>query len=67
MEDEDRNPFVERGVRGHQPFLQAHVNRWEFDLKLDILKFNGGLQPEELLDLIAAIREILDFKRVPKD
>jgi hypothetical protein len=54
-------------VHRHQPFVQAQANRWESGFKLDILEFNRGLQPEELLDWIAAIEEVLDFKEVPKD
>jgi hypothetical protein len=54
-------------VYGHQPLIQAHANQWEFDFKLNIPKFQGGLQPEEFLDWVAAIEEILDFKGVAKD
>ena len=67
MEDEDRNPFVEHGVRGRQPHVQTHTNRWEFGFKLDIPEFNGGLQPKEFLDWVAVVGKILDFKGVPKD
>jgi hypothetical protein len=34
---------------------------------LDILEFLEGMQPEEFLDWVAAVEEILDFKRVPED
>jgi hypothetical protein len=61
MENEDGNPFAERGVHRHQPFVQAQANRWESGFKLHIPKFNGGLQPEEFLDWIAAIEEVLEF------
>jgi hypothetical protein len=67
MEDEDRNPFVEHGVCRCQPLVQAYANQWESSFKLDILESNGGLQAKELLDWIAAIGEILDFKGVPED
>jgi hypothetical protein len=67
MEDEDRNPFVERGVHGHQPLVQAQANRWESGFKLDIPEFNRGLQPEEFLNWIVAIEEVLEFKGVPED
>jgi hypothetical protein len=67
MEDDNRNPFVERGVHWHQPLVQALANRWESGFKLDILEFNGGLQPEEFLDWIAAVEEVLEFKGVPED
>jgi hypothetical protein len=50
MEDDNGSPFAERGVHRHQPLVQAQANRWESHFKLDIPKFNGGLQPEEFLD-----------------
>jgi hypothetical protein len=62
MEDEDRNPFAGCGVHGRQPLAYAHANQWEFGFKLDILEFNEGFQPKELLDWIAAVEEVLDFK-----
>jgi hypothetical protein len=67
MEDENGNHVAERGVHRHQPLVQAQANQWESGFKLDILEFNGGLQPEEFLDWIAAIEEVLDFKGVPED
>jgi hypothetical protein len=67
MEDEDGNPFAGRGVHGHQLLVQAQTNRWESGFKLDVSEFNGGLQPEEFLDWIAAVEEVLEFKGVPKD
>jgi hypothetical protein len=35
--------------------------------KLDIPEFQGDLQPEEFMDQVAAVREVLDFKEVPED
>jgi hypothetical protein len=35
--------------------------------KLNIPKFQGDLQPKELMDRVAAIGEVLDFKEVPED
>jgi hypothetical protein len=46
---------------------QAHANWWESGFKLDILEFLGGLQPEEFLDWVAIVEEILNFKGVPED
>jgi hypothetical protein len=45
----------------------AQANRWEFGFKLNIPEFNGGLQPMEFLDWIAAVEEVLEFKGVLKD
>ena len=67
MKDEDGNPCAGRGVHEHQPLVQAQANLWESGFKLDIPKFNEGLQPKEFLDWIAAIEEVLEFKGVPKD
>jgi hypothetical protein len=67
MEDGNGNPFAERRVHKHQPLVQAQANRWEFGFKLDIPEFNGGLQPEEFLDWIAAVEEVFDFEGVLKD
>jgi hypothetical protein len=67
MEDENGNPFAERIVHRHQPLVQAQANRWESGFKLDIPKFSGALQPEEFLDWIVAVEEVLDFKGVPED
>jgi hypothetical protein len=64
---ESTNPFAECRTQGRQPPAQAHANRWESGFKLDIPEFSGGVQPEEFLDWVAAVEEILDFKRVPKD
>jgi hypothetical protein len=41
VEDEDENPFAERGLHGHQPLVQAQANRWESGFKLDIPEFHG--------------------------
>jgi hypothetical protein len=65
--DGSENPFVELGVHGHQPLIQAHANQWEFGFKLNIPKFQGVLQPEEFLDWVAVVEEILDYKGVAED
>jgi hypothetical protein len=67
MEDENGNLFAERGVHRYQPLVQAQANRWESGFKLDIPEFNWVLQPEEFLDWIAAVEEVLEFKEVPED
>ncbi|XP_059433719.1 uncharacterized protein LOC132166885 [Corylus avellana] len=72
-EDEDddgyrsANPFAEHRTQGRRPPAQAHANRWESGFKLEIPKFHGGLEPEEFLDWVAVIEEILDFKEVLED
>jgi hypothetical protein len=49
------------------PLRKLMLHRWESGFKLDIPKFSGNLQPEEFLDWVAAVEEILDFKGVPED
>jgi hypothetical protein len=61
------NHFAERQTQGRRPPAQAHANRWESGFKLDIPEFSEGMQPEEFLDWVAAMEEILEFKEVPDD
>jgi hypothetical protein len=35
--------------------------------KLNIPEFQGDLKPEKFLDWVVAVKEVLDFKEVPKD
>jgi hypothetical protein len=35
--------------------------------KLNISEFHGDLQPEEFMDRVATVGEVLDFKEVPED
>ena len=44
-----------------------NYRRWESGLKIDIPEFHGGLLPEEFLDGIVTIEEILEFKEVPEE
>ena len=36
-------------------------------MRTEIPEFHGSLQPEEFLDWLATVEEILDFKGVPKN
>ena len=40
---------------------------WESGLKIDIPKFHVSLLPEEFLDWVVIVEEILEFKEVPKE
>jgi hypothetical protein len=62
-----RNPSAERRTQGCQYHAQAHTTRWVDGFTLNILEFQGDLQPKKLMDWVAAVREVLDFKEVPKD
>jgi hypothetical protein len=39
----------------------------EAGFKLDILEFQGCFQPEEFLEWVATVKEVLDFKEVPEE
>jgi hypothetical protein len=54
-------------MHGHQHNTQAHATWWVDRFKLDIPKFQGDLQPEEFMDRVATVGEVLDFKEVPED
>jgi hypothetical protein len=49
VEDEDVDPFAERGVHRHQPLVQAQANRWESSFKLDTPEFQSCVQPKEFM------------------
>ena len=36
-------------------------------MQTEILEFHGSLKPEEFLDWLASVEEILDFKGVPEN
>ena len=40
---------------------------WETGFKTEIPEFHGNFSAEELLDWIATVEEILEFKRAPMD
>jgi hypothetical protein len=44
-----RDLSAERGTHRRQHCAQAHANQWENGFKLNILEFQGWLQPEEFL------------------
>lgn len=41
--------------------------RWEAGIHIDILEFHSSLQPEEFLDWIAQVDDILNFKEVSEN
>jgi hypothetical protein len=49
VEDEDGDPFAERGVHRHQPLVQAQANWWESGFKLDTPEFQSCVQPKEFM------------------
>mgnify|MGYP006878810653 FL=1 len=53
----------------HKPHMHVEKDRrfWEAGMRLEIPEFHGSLQPEEFLDWLAVVEEILEFKGVPED
>jgi hypothetical protein len=64
VEDEDGDPFVERGVHRHQPLVQAQANRWESGFKLDTPEFQSCVQPKEFM--VAEKNKNIPPKEVPR-
>jgi hypothetical protein len=58
------NPFVERRMHGCLYHEQAHANKRVNGFKLNISEFQGDLQPEEFLNWVLGIEEVLEFKGV---
>ncbi|XP_013624806.1 PREDICTED: uncharacterized protein LOC106330972 [Brassica oleracea var. oleracea] len=72
---DDTNPFARhrdsrRQVR-HQwdddDHVRQHDKLWESSFKVEIPEFHGGSRGEALLDCIATVDELLEFKQVPEE
>lgn len=55
--------YTRQQARGPPP--QQH--KLEFDFWVDILEFEGKLQPDDFLDWIQIVERVFDFKEVPED
>ncbi|KAL5767302.1 hypothetical protein ACOSQ2_014085 [Xanthoceras sorbifolium] len=42
------------------------IRRWESRMQTEVLEFQGSMQPEEFLEWIGIVEEIVEFKRVPE-
>ncbi|KAL5799320.1 hypothetical protein ACOSQ4_032204 [Xanthoceras sorbifolium] len=42
------------------------IRRWESGMRIAVSEFQGSMQPEEFLEWIGIVEEILEFKRVPE-
>ncbi|KAG7529669.1 Retrotransposon gag domain [Arabidopsis suecica] len=63
---DDNNSFARMPAsqRAILPPRRVDNYRWESGFKLDLPEFCGWLQPEELLDWLYDVEEVLDFKQV---
>ncbi len=51
----------------HRNHNQRECQQWEAGMRIEIPEFHGSLQPEEFLDWLATVEEVLEFKDVPED
>ena len=59
--------YEEEVPRRRQRHIAYENNRrWEMGMRTKIPEFHGSLQVEELLDWLATVEEILEFKGVPE-
>lgn len=59
------NPFAQPAR--HDDRRGDETCRWESGFKLDIPEFHGSLTPNEFLDWLVSVEEVLGFKEVPSD
>ncbi|CAL1382844.1 unnamed protein product [Linum trigynum] len=59
----DENPFA----RLRNPSPERPNHRWEQGFRVEIPQFDGSMKPEEVIDWLSQVEEILDFKEVPDD
>ena len=67
--DEEEEEYEEE-VPHRRPMVAAANDdrrRWEAGMRTEIPEFLGSLRPEEFLDWLATVEEILDFKDVPEN
>ncbi|KAG7548052.1 Ribonuclease H-like superfamily [Arabidopsis suecica] len=67
----DNNPFAGLAEQNRQRDVvvaqRTDNRRWDTGFKLDLPDFHGDFKPEELLDWISSVEEIMAFKQVPDD
>lgn len=59
------NPFAQPAHHDDRCVDETH--RWESGFKLDIPEFHSSLTPDEFLDWLNSVEEVLDYKEVPPD
>ncbi|PKI43653.1 hypothetical protein CRG98_035952 [Punica granatum] len=59
---EMENCFADIPRRQQRGLIEEYRQQWETGIRTDIPEFQRGLQPEEFLDWLATIEEVLEFK-----
>ena len=69
VDPDEEEEYVEEIPRRHPRDAAEGEDRrrWETGMRTEILEFHGSLQPEEFLDWLATVEEILEFKGVPEN
>ncbi|KAB5521600.1 hypothetical protein DKX38_025919 [Salix brachista] len=65
--DEENEPQIEIPQLRRQAPERDDNRRWESGMRTEIPEFQGNLSPEEFLDWLGIVEEILEFKNVPAD
>ena len=66
---EEEIPLPQRQQRGpeiDEDKAGENIRRWESGMRTEVPEFQGSMQPEEFLEWIGIVEEILEFKRVPE-
>ena len=53
--------------RRQRDAMEEDCRRWEMGMRTEIPEFHGSLQPEEFLNWLDTVEEILEFKGVLKN
>ncbi|KAI9165828.1 hypothetical protein LWI28_021216 [Acer negundo] len=66
--DEEEESDEENEIpQSRRRVLEANDNRrWESGMRTEVPEFQGSLQPEEFLEWVGIVEEILEFKKVPE-
>ena len=64
-QEDDANPFAVLGGNRDRAQPVQPNERWDQSFKFEIPEFHGSQIAEDLLDWIATVDEILEFKQVP--
>ncbi|KAH7569029.1 hypothetical protein JRO89_XS06G0091100 [Xanthoceras sorbifolium] len=62
----DRASATSVGIRARASDRVEDIRRWESGMRTEVPEFHGSMQPEEFLEWIGIVEEILELKRVPE-